>query len=298
MNASYKVLILGASGMLGSALYKIFSDKFDFKVFGTIRNQEYLKFFSESERKNIITNFDVTNQDELIRIFEEIKPDIVVNCIGIIKQQKTANDPLNVLPINSLLPHRLSKFCKLIGARLILISTDCVFNGKKGMYLEEDLPNAEDLYGKSKEIGEIRDESHVFTFRTSIIGHELNSTYSLVNWFLSQKDQVKGFSKAFFSGLPASEIAQIIGNKIIPNSKLSGLYHVSSEPISKYDLLVLIQQVYKKNIQILESSELVIDRSLNSQKFRKEVNFIPKHWEHLIQEMKEYSEKYLGSNYV
>ncbi|RHX78252.1 SDR family oxidoreductase [Leptospira yasudae] len=298
MNRSYKVLILGASGMLGSAVYKIFSDKFDFEVWGTIRSPEYLQFFRQSERKNIITNVDVTNQDDLIRIFQEVKPDIVVNCIGIIKQQKIANDPLTVLPINSLLPHKLSNLCKLIGARLILISTDCVFNGRKGMYLESDIPDAEDLYGKSKEIGEVSGEPHVFTMRTSIIGHELNSNYSLVNWFLSQKDRIKGFSKAIFSGFPASEIADIIGTKIIPNPNLSGLYHISSEPISKFDLLELIRKIYDKNIQILESTELVIDRSLDSRKFRQESDFVPKNWELLIREMKDYSEKYLDMSHV
>ncbi|PJZ43090.1 NAD(P)-dependent oxidoreductase [Leptospira kmetyi] len=298
MKPSYKVLILGASGMLGSALYKILSDKFDYQVFGTIRSQEYLKFFSESERKNLITHFDATNQDELARVFNELKPDLVINCIGIIKQQKVAEDPLTILPINSLLPHRLSNLCKLINARLILISTDCVFNGKKGMYTESDVPNAEDLYGKSKEIGEVAHESHVLTIRTSIIGHELSSTYSLVNWFLSQKEKVKGFKKAIFSGFPASEIAEIIGTKIIPNSTLSGLYHVSAEPISKYDLLSLVRKVYAKDIQIIESEDVIIDRSLDSKKFRQEVDFQPKSWESLIQEMKEYNEKYLDLNHV
>ncbi|TGL98119.1 SDR family oxidoreductase [Leptospira barantonii] len=298
MKPSHKVLILGASGMLGSALYKIFSDKFDFEVFGTIRSQEYLKFFTESERKNLFTNFDVTNQDDLTRVFNELKPDVVINCVGIIKQQKVADDPLTILPINSLLPHRLSNLCKLINARLILISTDCVFNGKKGMYKESDIPNAEDLYGKSKEIGEVIHESHVFTIRTSIIGHELNSTYSLVNWFLSQKEKVKGFKKAIFSGFPSSEIAEIIGTKIIPNPALSGLYHVSAEPISKYDLLSLVRKIYAKDIQIFESDEVIIDRSLDSQKFRQEVDFRPKQWESLIQEMKEYNEKYLDPNHV
>ncbi|AOP35975.1 NAD(P)-dependent oxidoreductase [Leptospira tipperaryensis] len=284
--------------MLGSAIYKIFSNQFNFEVWGTVRSPEHIRFFQEKERKNLITNFDVTNQDDLTRIFYEIKPDVVINCIGIIKQQKIANYPLTVLPINSLLPHRLSNLCKLIDARLVLISTDCVFNGKQGMYLETDIPNAEDLYGKSKEIGEVMDEKNVFTLRTSIIGHELNSAYSLVNWFLSQEEQVKGFSKAIFSGFPASELAEIIGTYVIPNPNLFGVYHISSEPISKYKLLELIRKTYNKDIQIIESEELTIDRSLNSQKFRKETGFSPKGWERLVQDMKEYKEKYLDSTHV
>lgn len=293
MNSPCIVLVLGASGMLGSTIYKIFSSKPQYQVWGTVRNSEILKFFSNSEKKNLITHLDVMNQDELLKVFYQIKPDVVINCIGIIKQQKIAEDPLTVLPINSLLPHRLANICKLTGSRLILISTDCVFDGKKGMYLESDFPNAEDLYGKSKELGEIDNEKHVFTFRTSIIGHELNSSYSLINWFLSQENKIKGFSKAIFSGFPANEITNIIDTKIIPNQEIFGLYHVSADPISKYDLLKSVQRIYDKKIDIIESDELKIDRSLNSDKFRKIVGYQPKGWDQLLQEMQEYRKKYL-----
>ncbi|TGK21407.1 dTDP-4-dehydrorhamnose reductase family protein [Leptospira kmetyi] len=297
MNPSYKILILGASGMLGSAIFRILSES-SHNVFGTIRNSEFLRFFSREDGNRLFSSVDVLNQDDLIDVFTRIKPDIVINCIGLIKQQKSAKDPLTVLPINSILPHRLSNLCKMIGARLILMSTDCVFNGKKGFYSEVDISDAEDLYGKSKEIGEIANEPHVFTIRTSIIGHELNSNHSLINWFLSQETEVKGYKKAIFSGFPTSEIAEILKNVVIPRTDLYGLYHISSNPISKLDLLTLVADVYGKKIRILESDEVVIDRSLDSQKFRKETGFVPKEWKLLVQDMKSYRDKYLESNYV
>lgn len=298
MLSQKKILVLGVSGMLGNAVFRVLSENAEFEVQGTIRSIEYLRFFTKAESERITSNMDVLNENELLRLFSNIKPDIVVNCVGIIKQQKLAKDPITVLPINSLLPHRLSNLCKLVGARLILISTDCVFNGQKGNYTETDTPDAEDLYGRSKEIGEIREESHVFTVRTSIIGHELNSNHSLIDWFLSQNGEVRGYKKAFFSGLPSCEIAEIIKTVIIPNPKLYGLYHISSDPISKFDLLSLVGEVYGKNNKILESEEVIVDRSLDSTKFRKETSYKPLSWKNLILLMKKYKEQYLDNIHV
>ncbi|RHX91210.1 NAD(P)-dependent oxidoreductase [Leptospira yasudae] len=298
MLSQKKILVLGASGMLGNAAFRILSENSEFQVRGTIRSGEYLRFFTKTESERIISNVDVLNDDELIRLFSNVRPDVVVNCVGIIKQQKLAKDPLAVLPINSLLPHRLSNLCKLIGARLILTSTDCVFDGKKGNYTETDIPDADDLYGRSKLIGEIGDQSHVFTIRTSIIGHELNSNYSLVDWFLSQEGEVKGYKKAIFSGFPSIEIAEIIKNVIIPNSKLHGLYHISSNPISKFDLLALVGEIYGRNNKISESEEVIVNRSLDSTKFKKETSYEPLPWRELILLMKKYKEQYLDSAHV
>lgn len=290
-----RILVLGASGMLGSALFRILSDGTDWTVYGTVRNSDILRYFNSNERARIIRTADVLNQDELSGIFARIKPDLVVNCIGIIKQQKASKDPLVALPVNAMFPHRLSLLCELIGARLILISTDCVFNGKKGMYVESDIPDAEDLYGKSKEIGEVADKPHVFTIRTSIVGHELNSNNSLINWFLSQEREVKGYTSAIFSGLPTCELAEIIRDFIVPKKELNGLYHISSDPISKHDLLILVNRIYKKNIRIVPSEEVRIDRSLDSKKFRESVSFHPDDWELLVLRMKNYHDKYLDA---
>lgn len=287
------ILILGVSGMLGSALFKILSE-LNYNVFGTVRSFKDNSFFNKSELERIVFDVDVLNFDDLIKLFHRIKPSIVINCVGVIKQQSSAKDPLSVIPINSLLPHRLSQLCSLINSRLILISTDCVFDGASGNYSENDKPNAEDLYGKSKELGEIRNEEHVFTIRTSIIGHEIQSNRSLVDWFLNSEGSVEGFKNAIFSGLPTNELANVIGNLIIPNQHLYGLYHISVDPISKNDLLNLIKEIYSKDIKIIPSDNLKIDRSLNSNKFKSETGYKPRSWKELISNLYQYKVRFLG----
>ena len=150
---------------------------------------------------------------------------------------------MQAIPINSLLPHRLARLCELSGARLVHISTDCIFAGDKGGYLETDPSDAIDLYGRSKFLGEVSYRNSV-TLRTSIIGHELQSSHGLINWFLAQDKQCKGFSQAIFSGLPTVVLAGIIRDVVIPNEDLFGVYHVASQPISKYNLLKLVADVY------------------------------------------------------
>ena len=191
------------------------------------------------------------------------------------------------IPINALLPHRLAEICGLFGARLIHISTDCVFSGKKGLYTETDFADADDLYGRSKYLGEI-DYPHAVTLRTSIIGHELNGSRSLVSWFLAQHGQVCGFRRAVFSGLPTVELGRVILEQVLPNSELHGLYHVSAEPINKFELLKLLARHYRKNIEIIPKDDLVINRSLNSKKFRQATKFHPKSWDMMVQSMKEF----------
>jgi dTDP-4-dehydrorhamnose reductase len=287
-----RVLILGVTGMLGSALFKILSE-LDYEVFGTFRSTNYLNFFNESELKKIISNVDVQNHDDLVSLFGEVKPTVVINCVGVIKQKSSAKEPLVVIPINSLLPHKLSNLCFLIGARLILISTDCVFNGEDGKYLETDVTNAVDLYGVSKALGEIKDQEHVVTIRTSIIGHEINSNRSLLDWFLNANSSVKGYQLAIFSGLPTNELAKVIGKFVIPNYNLKGLYHVSVDPIAKYNLLSLVKEVYSKEIDIIPSDEVKINRSLNSDKFKRETGYVPPTWKELIKSLNEYKNRYL-----
>jgi dTDP-4-dehydrorhamnose reductase len=287
-----RILILGVSGMLGSALFKILSE-LEFEVYGTVRSANYKNFFNESELERIISNIDVQNHDDLVFLFSELNPTVVINCVGVIKQKSSAKEPLVVIPINSLLPHKLSNLCFLVGARLILISTDCVFNGEDGNYIESDITNAVDLYGVSKALGEIRDQEHVVTIRTSIIGHEINSNKSLVDWFLNSNSSVKGYQYAIFSGLPTNELANVIGKMIIPNKKLKGLYHVSVDSIAKYDLLTLVKDVYSKEIDIIPSEEVRIDRSLNSDKFKHETGYVPPNWKTLIENLYEYKNRYL-----
>ena len=189
------MLVLGVTGMLGSTVFKQLSSDTRYQVWGTLRSMNQLHSFPEQSHEFLLKNIDVLDHDALVSVFDRVQPDVVINCVGLIKQLSDAKDPLSTLPINAMLPHRLANLCSLVNARLIQISTDCVFNGRKGMYTEDDISDAEDLYGKSKYIGELHDLSHAVTLRTSIIGHELNSHFSLVDWFLSQTDVVKGYKK-------------------------------------------------------------------------------------------------------
>ncbi|UOB25593.1 SDR family oxidoreductase [Pseudomonas orientalis] len=281
-----KILVLGVTGMLGSAVFKYIASHTSHSVFGTMRGKGGAKYFDERYAGSFYSDVDVLDYEALVGVFEQARPDIVINCVGLIKQLALAKDPLSTLPLNSMLPHRLSKLCALTGARLVHISTDCVFTGEKGMYLESDISDAVDLYGKSKFIGEIQDQPHAITLRTSIIGHELASNASLVDWFLSQEGAVKGFTKAIFSGVPTSELARIISDFVIPHPELFGLYHVSAEPIDKFTLLNEIAKIYEKKIDIVPDDQLAIDRSLDSTRFRQAVGYVPPAWPDLIQFMR------------
>ena len=279
-----RVLVLGIGGMLGSALFKKYSNDVKMITYGTVRNSLALKYFDTRWHKQIICNLDVDSNASLSELFARIKPDIVINCIGLVKQVSEANDPLQAIAINSLFPHRIASLCGMFEARLVHISTDCVYSGRAGNYKESDFADANDLYGRSKFLGEV-DYPHAITLRTSIIGHELQGNRSLVNWFLTQDGPIQGYQNAIFSGLPTVELARVIQDFVIPNPELCGLFHVSVNPISKYDLLNIVAKEYCKKIEIIPNSEFKIDRSLNSSKFRSATGFIAKEWSQLIAEM-------------
>lgn len=280
-----KILILGVTGMLGSTVFRVFSSDAGHETWGTVRSCSALRNFPVASQERLLIGVDVLDQDALVEVLAKVRPDVVINCVGLIKQLADAKDPLTALPINAMLPHRLARLCALSGARLIHISTDCVFSGRKGGYLESDVSDAEDLYGKSKYIGELHDLPHAITLRTSIIGHELNSNHSLVDWFLSQEGSTRGFSKAIFSGLPTAELARVMKDFVLPHPELNGLYHVSAEPIAKLDLLTLIASQYGKSIEIRPDAALVIDRSLNSERFTQATGYKAPTWPQLIELM-------------
>ncbi|MFJ7140624.1 dTDP-4-dehydrorhamnose reductase family protein [Pseudomonas protegens] len=280
-----KVLVLGITGMLGSTVFKVFSQDPQHEVWGTARSLSALKHSFLPDYVRVLSGVDVLDQDALTAAMVQVRPDVVINCVGLIKQLADAKDPLTALPINAMLPHRLAQLCALSGARLIHISTDCVFSGAKGGYLETDTSDAEDLYGKSKYIGELHDEPHAITLRTSIIGHELNSDHSLVDWFLKQQGSVRGFTRAIFSGLPTVELARVMKDFVLPHPQLNGLYHVAAEPIAKSDLLALIARQYEKTIDIHPDAKLVIDRSLNSDRFTQATGYKAPSWPQLIELM-------------
>ena len=226
----------------------------------------------------------VDDFDSVIAAFASTKPTVVINCVGLVKQLAASEDPLSVLPINSLLPHRLARLCAATGARLIHISTDCVFSGKVGNYVESDIADAQDLYGRSKLLGEVASPNAV-TLRTSIIGHELHSAHGLVGWFLAQPGTVRGFTNAVFSGLPTVVLAEIVRDQVIPNPELSGVYHVSSAPIDKFQLLTIVAEVYGRSNSIVPDGAVKIDRSLDSTRFRTLTGYKPADWPTLLRRM-------------
>ena len=283
-----KILVLGISGMLGNVIFRYLSRNSNFEIYGTVRTKKTLPFLTKKQLDKVFFDFDVEHQDKLEELFCKIKPDVVINCVGVIKQLDSSSDPLVVIPINSLLPHRLARLCSFVNARLIHISTDCVFSGKDGRYKENDFADADDLYGRSKFLGEVKAVGSI-TLRTSIIGHEVGTNHSLIDWFLSQSHQIKGYKNAIFSGLPTIEVAKVIEKYVIPNAEMSGLYHLAVNPISKYELLKLVAMVYKKkDVEIIADESFCIDRSLNAEKFCDKTGYTAPSWTELINEMYEF----------
>ena len=282
-----RVLVLGASGMLGNAMLRYFHAVDGFDVLGTARSAGSLRLLPEAVRRHVATGIDVENPDTLVRLLAHWPADVIINCVGLIKQLSAANDPVAAISMNALLPHRLARLAAVAGARFVHISTDCVFDGRKGGYREADTPDAADLYGRSKQLGEV-DAPNAITLRTSIIGHELDGANGLVSWFLAQSGSVKGFRRAVFSGLPTVELARVVHQHVLPQPQMHGLYHVSAAPIDKYALLTLVKQVYAKDIEIVPDDNLVIDRSLDSSRFRSETSYVPTDWRTLIEGMKQF----------
>lgn len=283
--ARRKVLIFGATGMLGHALFTLLSERDGLEVHATARRRGGLsRWFPPDLAARIHTGVSADDFGSVLRALDEAAPDVVVNGIGVIKQLPESQDPIVAISINALFPHRLALACKAAGARVIHVSTDCVFSGEKGNYSEDDVPDAPDLYGRTKLLGEISGPG-CLTVRTSIVGHELDGRRGLVEWFLSQEEKVQGFANAVYSGFPTVELARIVAERIIPDEGLTGLYHVSSDPISKYDLLRLVAERYGKKIGIERQEEFRCDRSLDSSRFRRATGYDPPPWPRMVDDM-------------
>ena len=282
-----RVLVLGATGLLGSAVFHVLSEKNDWLVFGTLRSEESKRLFAPRLIRNLVVDVDVLDQVDLVKIFEQTKPDVVINCVSLAKPLLSAERPLDIIPIYSLLPHRLAHLCGLAGARLVHISTDGVFSGSKGLYTENDIPDARDLYGLSKLMGEVI-TPNAFILRTSMLGPGLQCANGLLAWFLSQQETCKCYSRAIFSGLPTVVLAQIIRNYIIPEPELFGVYHVAAQPISKYDLLKLVAEIYGKKIELIPVDQPVYNRSLNPARFRAATGYVAPEWTELIRIMHDF----------
>lgn len=290
-----RILILGANGMLGHKLFLYFTRSGEIDVYGTVRNGDVLQKYLPAETKQKINiNVDANDLDSIAKTIARIRPEVVINCIGIIKQGVLGQNPLACIAINSLLPHKIARICQDTGARFLHISTDCVFSGKHGNYTESDLPDAEDIYGRSKLLGEVNYPNSL-TLRTSIIGHELGTRLGLVEWFLAQQHKVPGYCKHIFSGFPTAELAGIIYHYIIPQSQINGIYHLSADPISKFELLSLIAKEYALNIQVEPDVVTTCDRSLDSSQLCSLIGYIPPSWPEMIAGM---HQDYLATHYL
>jgi dTDP-4-dehydrorhamnose reductase len=270
--------------MLGHTLFEHLSRRAGLDVHATVRDGTTLAERTRPERRRSIhPGIDASHLDAIERVIAEVRPAVLINAIGIVRQVPAASDPAAAGEINARLPHRLAELGAAAGARLVQIGTDCVFSGTKGAYTEDDVPDPTDLYGRSKLLGEPAGDA--LTLRTSMIGHELRSRHGLLEWFLAQSGTAQGFRRAVFSGVTTGELARVIADVVIPHPELAGVYHLSSAPISKFELLELIARRYEKRIEIIPSDEPVIDRSLDSTRFRAATGYRPPAWPDLVDAM-------------
>jgi dTDP-4-dehydrorhamnose reductase len=278
-----KILILGGDGMLGHQLLTLLRERHEVKV--TLRRElaayAGCELFSPA---NALAGIDVRMPDLLLAALSGFRADAVVNAVGIVKQRSDGLDVIPNLEINALLPHRLALLCQTMGARLIHISTDCVFSGNRGHYSEDDVPDPVDIYGHAKLLGEVTQHG-VVTLRTSIIGRSLYRNASLIDWFLRQTGRISGYRKAIFSGFTTKEVSRVIAMLLEQHPDASGLYHLSSSAISKHDLLVRLRDRLGRSVQIVPDDTVRIDRSLDSTRFRTEFGYQPPSWERMLEEL-------------
>lgn len=284
-----KILILGGAGMLGHRVWLEFREQFGVQnVACTLRKErehydKYGSFFSG----RVYDKIDALDFSSVARVLTDFKPDVVVNCIGITSRKEDMAEISKLFYINGVFPKHLQKWAQNNQARLIHVSTDCVFNGKQGPYLESDYATSEDVYGMSKFLGEVG-EANCLTLRLSIIGRELEGKTELIEWFLSQRGgAVEGFTNVLYSGMSTIEVAKEISRLILHYPVLYGVYHVAGPIISKYELLLLVNEVFQSKVSIKESESQISNKVLIDKKYRRETGFSPKSWSQMIKELAE-----------
>jgi dTDP-4-dehydrorhamnose reductase len=278
-----RVLVLGASGMLGHEVVRVLAG--DHEVWGACRDPNGLPDLGVP-RSRIIGGLDATSAESARSLLDRITPEVVVNAAGIVKQRREASDAVQQIQVNALWPHRVADACSAIGARLIQISTDCVFSGDRGGYTEEDIPDERGLYGRSKLLGEIVDRDDAITLRTSIIGWQLGTPTGLIGWFAAhRREALDGYTRAVFSGVTTSVLAEAIRDRVLDDATLYGLWHVSAEPIDKFTLLTRLADKHGWTVDVRPVPTPVIDRSLNSNRFRSRTGWSPPTWDAMLAEL-------------
>ncbi|MGX1618280.1 dTDP-4-dehydrorhamnose reductase family protein [Micromonospora chalcea] len=280
-----RVLVLGVTGMLGHTLLREFDRDPGIAVHGACRTGDLTGLLPPGLAARVETGVDADDVDGVGSLLQRVRPDVVVNCVGVVKQRPEVQDAVGTVRLNALFPHLLARLCETVGARLVHVSTDCVFSGDRGNYVETDLPDPPDLYGRSKLLGEVGGP-HALTLRTSIIGHELASSRSLVDWFLSQAGTVRGYTKAVYSGVTTVELARVLRTVVFPRTDLAGLYHVAAAPITKYDLLRLVASEYRWTGDIVPYDGFVCDRSLSAEAFAATTGYRPPSWPQMVAELR------------
>ena len=281
-----KILIIGGNGMLGHQFTKSLSKNHD--VMATLRNGlDAYESFNLFSKENSYSNIDIRSLDSVIAVFKKFNPHTVINCSGVTKQLASDDTSAETIMVNSLFPHQLVSICTKYNSRLIQLSTDCIYSGAKGFYKEEDISDALDLYGRSKFLGEVNLDN-VITLRKSTIGLELGSNHGLIEWFLKQRNSVKGYTKAIYSGFTSMVLAEVVENIIVEQKSLSGIWNLASSPISKFDLLnKLLDRLDKFEIEIVPDDKININRSLDPGKFHEVTGFLSPSWDDMLDQLAE-----------
>lgn len=277
------VLVLGAAGLLGNTMYRALAERGDWTVCGTIRNEQARAHFRDGIARNLAMVDDLAEPAVLRRTFAAMRPDVVVNCLSLPKSTLREDNLRVVIAGLAILPQHIARECAHVGARLIHFSTDGVFSGARagGNYSEDDAPDATDVYGIAKLLGEARD-AHAISIRTSMVGHELGTAHGLLEWFLSQQGRCSCYTRAIWSGLPTTELAHIVRDVVIPRPELNGVYHVAGRAVSKYELLRMVADVYGKVIELVPDDRVVIDRSLDASRFAAATGYVAPAWPQLL----------------
>lgn len=278
------VLVLGAAGMLGHKLMQALSRRH--RVTGTVR-QDAAVYAQHPVLGGflLVGGVRAEDLDGVSRVIAAVRPAAVLNCIGVIKQRREAQDPIPAIEVNALFPHRLAQLCSAAGARLIHFSTDCVFSGRKGHYAETDASDAEDLYGRTKSLGEVGGPG-CLTLRSSIIGRELGGRLGLVEWLIGNRGgRVSGYARAIYSGFTTAAMSDLVGRILERHPGLEGVRQAAAAPISKYDLLVLLNDALRLGITIARDEAFACDRSLDGSSLRAELGVEPPSWPEMVREL-------------
>ena len=281
-----RILILGADGMIG---HKIAQSLEDFELILASRKSISLKSIGIIKGKMVLHNLITDSLDLLL---DSTTPDIIINCAGITTRRGVEDNIVNTGLLNSELPHKLDSWANLNSKKLIHFSTDCVFSGNRGNYLDNDFADADDIYGKSKALGEV-DSPNTLTLRCSMIGRELYNFTELFEWLLKNKNKkIEGYSNTFYSGITTVRMGIILNQILKKNLNLSGIYNISSTPISKFDLLIKLSNAFNLNVEVKQNTNNKSNKVLISEKFTEITGIYPPNWDDLISEFKEDCEKY------